>query len=188
MTELKKILQESKDNKKIIGIRMYGDDEKFWCGYIIDFNENLVVFQHFTEYGQTDGLVLEKIENIESIDSDDKYSSLYQYLIERQNDINIELKKIDLPTSKNWQYDFLEKFKNTDQIISVEFEGDVTIYGEIENLDSEFIKIKTIGFLGDLDGFSTYRVSNVTAIRIDNVESIKRKVLLDWNVKKNASG
>ena len=72
---LKKILQESKDDKKIVGIRIYRDDEKFWCGYINDFNENLVLIQHFTEFGQTDGFVLEKIENIESIDSDDNYSA-----------------------------------------------------------------------------------------------------------------
>lgn len=188
MTVLKKILQESKDDKKIIGIRIYRDDEKFWCGYIIDFNENLVLIQHFTEFGQTDGLVLEKIENIESIDSDDNYSSTFQYLIESQNDIKTESKNIDLPNSENWQYDFLERFKITNQIISLEFEDDFTIYGEIENLDSEFIKIKTVGNLGDLDGHSTYRLSDITAIRIDNVESTKRKKLLEWNMKKNASG
>ncbi len=188
MTVMKKILQESKDNKKIIGIRLYRDDEKFWCGYINDFTENLVLIQHFTEFGQSDGFIIEKIENIESIDNDDNYSSAHQYLIENQNDIKRESIKIDIPTSENWQHDILEIFINNNQIISMDFEGDFTIYGEIESLDSEFIKIKTVGYLGYLDGYSTYRLNDIIAIRIDNIESIKRKKLLEFNLKNNSYG
>ena len=189
MTILRNILQESKDNKRIIGIRVYRDDEKFWCGYISDFNETLIQIQHFSESGQPDGIIIEKIENIESIDSEDKYSTAFQYLIENYEKINqIEPIQIELPNSENWQYEFLKKTEKTDNILTMEFEGDFTIYGKINNLDSENAKIEAIGNIGDVDGYSTYRLKDIKAIRINNVESIKRMILLEWRKDKNANG
>jgi hypothetical protein len=188
MTVLKKILQDSKDNKSIIGIRIIDEDDKFWCGYIIDFNETLIQIQSYSESGQPDGIIIEKTENIESIDSDDQYSAAFQYLIGKQDKMVIKPNKIELPNSESWQYDLLKKYKLTNQILSLEFEEDFTIYGKITDLDSELVKIETIGRLGELDGFSSYRLNDIKAIGIDNIESIKRKILLEWKEKKNASG
>lgn len=188
MTVLKKILQDSKENKSIIGIRIIDEDDKFWCGYIVDFNETLIQIQSYSESGQPDGIIIEKIENIESIDSDDQYSAAFQYLIGKQDKIISKPNKIELPNSESWQYDFLKKYKLTNQILSLEFDEDFTIYGKITDLDSELVKIETIGRLGDLDGFSSYRLNDIKAIGIDNIESMKRKILFDWNEKKNASG
>ncbi len=184
MTMLKKILQESKDKKKVIGIRMYGDDENFWCGYITNFNDYLVLIQHFTDYGQADGIVIEKIENIESIDNNDNYSSSFQYLIENQNNLDQKQYYSDLPNFENWQYDLLKRFNKVDQIVSLEFDEDIVIFGNIKDLDYEYIKLQTIGNLGDIESISTYRITDIASIRIDSEESIKRKILLEWKLKK----
>ena len=183
MTKFKKILQDSKDNKKFIGIRNYDYDDKLLCGFIKDFNDNLVLVQHFTEYGEMDGLILVRMEDIEILESNDDYCLAIQFLAEYKNNINEIYKNIDLSNLENWQFDFLNKFKNTDKIIAIEFEGDYTIYGIIEDLDVKFITLKTVGQIGDLDGFSTYRLSNIKALMIDNFESLNRKILLDWNLK-----
>jgi hypothetical protein len=168
---------------------MYGDVEKFWCGYITDFNEKFIQIQHFSKSGQPDGLILEKIANIESIDTEDDYSLAFQYLIENQDKlIEIKPEKFELPNSENWQYDFLEKYKMTNQIISMEFEDDFTIYGKINELDLEIVKIETIGDLGDLDGFGNYKINDIKTIRLENIESIKRRLLSEWRKKKSASG
>ena len=183
MAIFKKILQESKNNKKLIGFRNYEDEDKLWCGYVKDFNDDLVLVQHFTEYGEMDGLILGKIEDIESVDSSSDYCSAIQYLAEYKNSSNDECNNLDLPDSDNWRFDFLDKFKKTDRIIAVEFVGDYTIYGIINDLDTEFLTLRGVGQIGDLNGFSTYRLSNIKAIMIDNFESLNRKILLDWNLK-----
>ncbi|MBN2730162.1 MAG: hypothetical protein JXR53_13135 [Bacteroidales bacterium] len=183
MTVLKKILQESKDKKSLIGIRIVNEDGRFYCGYILDFNETLIQIQHYSESGQYDGVIIEKIENIESIDSEDEYSAAFQYLIERQNKFTNKTNKIELPNSDCWQFDFLRDYKLTNQILSFDFDMDYTIYGKIVDLDSEFVKLETIERLGELDGFSSYRLNDIKAISIDNIESMKRKALLEWNEK-----
>jgi hypothetical protein len=189
MSVLKKILQESKDQKRIIGIQMYGDDGKFWCGYIKEFNENLIQIQHFSESGMPDGLILEKIENIESIDTDDDYSLAFQYLIENQEKFKgSDSIPADCPDSEDWQYDFLKKYKGSDQVLALEFADDYSVYGRINDLDPEMIKIKTISKEGNPDGYSIHKVADITAIRLGSIEAVKRKILADWKKQRDERG
>jgi hypothetical protein len=44
-----KILERSKHNKELLGLWKYNDDDGFWCGYVIDYNETLVKIQHYTK-------------------------------------------------------------------------------------------------------------------------------------------
>ena len=67
------ILKKSKENKEIIGIWKYNDDDGFWAGYVNDYNEELVTIQHFTKYGKSDGIIIERIENIKSVLNAVKY-------------------------------------------------------------------------------------------------------------------
>jgi hypothetical protein len=65
-----KILEISKTDKKIIGIRLYGEDDDFWLGYIEDYNDKIIQLRYFDKLGLEDGLVIEQQDSIDSIDFD----------------------------------------------------------------------------------------------------------------------
>lgn len=47
-----KMLLDSKENDKFLCLYEYSDDDKFWFGKVIDFNEEIIIFQHYTKFGR----------------------------------------------------------------------------------------------------------------------------------------
>nr|WP_319997638.1 hypothetical protein [uncultured Draconibacterium sp.] len=82
------LLEKSKTDKKIIGIRLYGDEDNFWLGYIEDYNDKIIQLRYFDKLGLEDGLVIEQQDKIDSIDFDSEYEKTYEYLINKRNDLN----------------------------------------------------------------------------------------------------
>ncbi len=110
MELIKDILRRSKEEKKFIGIWLYNDDDGFWSGYVKDFDEEFVFLRHFTKYGKPDGIIVEQIENIESIDFDDDYSNAMEYLIANSEKIDKEPEiELSINDHENWQYEILEQ-------------------------------------------------------------------------------
>jgi len=85
---INRFLSESKNTKKFIGLWLYDDDETFWSGYVEDFNDEFVNFRHFSKYGKPDGMIVERIDNIKTIDFDDNYSEAMKYLSENHNKLD----------------------------------------------------------------------------------------------------
>ncbi|MEN8121351.1 MAG: hypothetical protein ABFS35_13445, partial [Bacteroidota bacterium] len=178
---IEKILKESKDNKKILGIRKYGEGDDFWCGYIYDFNEQLVIIQHFTKFGKPDGLIIEKIENIESIETDDDYAKSYQYLVENHNRIEKQRDiKIKICASEDWQLDTFKQLDLFKALVTIEINSDFFISGFINEFDNGFLNIKTIGKLGEDEGDCFYKIADITSIQFDRMEERKRQLLSEW--------
>ncbi len=163
---------------------MFGDEDDFWSGYIVDYNKTLFVIQQFTEFGQLNGLLIEEIANIESIDSDDEYNQAIQYLYETQAQKSSEKLNFELPEVENWQNEIISNI-SSDKVISIKFKSEFVIYCKILNVDKEFMKISGIGNLGEFDGVSVYRTNQISAIWIGDEESKKRNMLYK---KKNTSG
>jgi hypothetical protein len=178
-----KILSESKKSKKIIGIRKYGDEDAFWCGYIVDFNDALVTIQHFTKYGKPDGLIIERIEDIESIDVDDPYSVAFQYLIKNSHKIEKQTAAVPgLPQGDNWRADILSQLHKKNILVSIDTE-DVNVCGFVLSFDAEYFALQCVGKLGEQEGTSYYRIEDLDSIHLDGMELRKRKLLYDWKNK-----
>lgn len=182
---LKKLLKESKDKKKIISIHSY-EREGFWCGYVENFSEELVYIRHFTKFGKEDGLVVENIENIKCFDSDDDYSRAYQYLIENHEKLEIgNLLDLKMVESENWEYEMLHQLAGMGVAVSIEINSDEIYIGTIAELDEEIIKLYCLGTLGEDEGHSFFKISDITSIYYDRMEGRKRLLLSKW--RKNNS-
>ena len=176
------ILQKSKENKQIISIWKYSDDEGFWAGYIKDFNDELVVIQHYTKYGKSDGIIIEKIEEIQSIDFDDDYAKTLKYIIENSSLIDKEDEfEIKLSDNENWQEEVLKQVEGKKEIIvSVEINGSDSYSGFIVIVsESDFI-INCVGKFGEDEGKVIYKIEDVTSVRVNNIEDRKRRLLYNW--------
>ena len=181
------ILEDSKANKKIIGIWQYNDSEGFIAGYVKDLNKTFFTFQHLTKFGRLDGIIIDKIETIQSIDFDDDYSKSLQYIFENSSQLDIE-KEIEIKLSEkdDWQIEILKQYKgNTEKLISLEINEDEYFTGYVEKISKTDIVFHCIGKLGEDEGTVIYRNEDITAFKLNDIDNRKRKMLFDWRNKKD---
>lgn len=177
MESFKRILSKSEKEKIFVGIRTYGSDDELWCGFILKNNEQFVQIQHFSEYGQPDGVVLESFNNIEGIDHEDHYSRAIEYLF-KTNYRGYELNNaIKLSISKNWKYNVLKLNKAKDMVLAVRHEDENTYYGKVCHIDKKSFTIRTIDPVGQMDGKYTMRLAQILSIHINSIEGRKRNLL-----------
>ena len=176
------IFDKSKSTKSLIGIWTYTDGDGFWSGYVTDYNDEFVQIHHFTKYGKSDGTIIERIENIESIDFEDDYAKCLKYLI----DNTLELDKEDelsqtLPSGESWQFDYLNHHTGkTDRIVRITVKEDITYSGFILKLDKENVVLHLLGKLGEDEGFSMFKLNDISCVRVNDIENRKRLMLHNW--------
>jgi hypothetical protein len=183
---LDKILSHSKKTKTIIGVRNYNDGDDLYVGYIVDYNDTLIVLQHITKFGLEDGLIIEKIDNIESFDTEDDYLKSYQFLIKNVNKIQKQtVKSIKLSGGENWQYEMLKSKFDKGKMVTIELnKDDFVTHGYIVDFDETYIQFNSIDKLGNDEGQSIYKLSDISGLTIDRFESRKRQTFYDLKKKK----
>ena len=135
-----KMLLDSKENDKFLCLYEYSDDDKFWFGKVIDFNEEIIILQHYTKFGKKEGKIVLRRSMISEIDFDNKYSKTMAYVISHRYEID---RKTEIPINcedtENWRKSFLEQVKNrTDFLTSVKVNG--SFYsGFVKETDEDFL-------------------------------------------------
>lgn len=183
---LEKILIHSKKTKSLIGIRKYNEGDDFWLGYIVDFNEELIVLQHISKLGVDDGLLIEKIDNIESFETGDEYIKSYEFLYKNSSKVDKQtIKSVELPNSDSWQYDLLKNKFDKNKIVTIELNNSDTItHGFIIDFDETHFQFQPISNLGEEEGFNIYKISDISSLAVDRLESRKRQAFYNWRKKK----
>jgi len=177
---LSEILEQSKKNKQIMCFYHYNDDD-FWCGYVTDYNQDLVYIQHLTKYGFLDGIVVERIDGLKNIEFGDDYSKAMQYLSDNTDKIISEPEyKFEIPTTENWQHDVLKQFLGVNRLIRLEMNKSDYIHGFVEKLsETEFI-LNQVGKMGEDEFRSVFKIEDVTAFRLNEMDARKRLLLYNW--------
>jgi hypothetical protein len=182
---LNKVLSHSKKTKTITGVRKYNDGDDLYVGYVVDYNDTLLVLQHITKFGLEDGLMVEKIENIESFETEDDYVKSYQFLVKNKTKIFKQtVKSIKLPDNENWQYELLKARFDKGKLVTIELNNDdLVTHGYIVDFDESNLAFKPIDNLGNEEGTTIYKIADISGLTIDRVESRKRQALYEWKKK-----
>jgi hypothetical protein len=173
------ILQKSKENKSLIGFNYYGSNDSFYCGYVVDYNETIVVIQHFTKFGFSDGILVHKLDGIKYYETQSLYLNGIQLLIEKQIVISNQSYKLDLTNGYLESYTTLfESFiGNKDHIIKFEMDDAELYFGFIEWCDDDCFVVRKIDSDGFINGRSTFKFEDLKMYWIDDLECRKRKIL-----------
>jgi hypothetical protein len=180
---IKEILKKSRDTKEIIAIRLYDGDEDFWCGYIENFNDNIIQLRHFDKHGNDDGIIIEQIEHIESIDFDSEYEKTFNYITRLKNNFDHFEIITDFKDSDIWRFEYLKDSKDRHRIISLEFNQDYVIYGIILDLNDNEFMLQGIGKLGEEEGKTIYKIDDISAFKIMDNACRFRTELNKWRIK-----
>lgn len=174
-------LNKSKKNKEIIGIWQYNDSDGFIAGYVLDVNSTFFTFQHLTKYGKLDGIVFDKIESIQSVDFNDEYSKALQYVFDNSEKLEIEENfEIKLSEKEEWQSDTIKQFEGENIVISLEISGDEFYTGFVKKVSETDFILHCIGKMGEDEGTVIYKIEDITALKINDLDNRKRKMLFKW--------
>jgi hypothetical protein len=178
---MEKLFELSKNTEKLLAITLY-NDSGFWCGYVLDYNEDLVVIQHYTKYGKSDGIIVENVHNIESIEYDDDYCKSLEYLIHNHFELDYEEEvSLNIGLSEFWQLEVLKPhLLRKDRLIRVQINNDTILSGLLEKLDEETLELQLIGKEGQDDGKIMLKTGDIDAVRVNDLEGRKRLLLHNW--------
>jgi len=184
MDLITKLLKNSKDNKTFLSIWTYSDDEKFWFGQILDFNDELAIIQHYTKYGKKDGIIVTRISEIISIDFEDDYSKAMKIVIENSEILANETEfNFEYFESENWKNILLNQLKGrTDFITSVEINNEY-FSGFVKDVDEDNFIINCVGSLGENEGNALYKIEDLKGFRINDIDNRKRLLLFNSRKK-----
>jgi hypothetical protein len=176
------ILEGSKVKKKVIGVSLYGDNG-FWYGIIVDYNEDIVQLQNYTEYGQLNGVSLLEFSQIERVDFNDEHTNSLEFLIKNQD----EFKKMNYKnlffnelTDDDWKFQALKPYeKERKLLVGVQINQDDTYFGFIEKIDEEYFSFRCIGNLGEDKGLCVFNTEDVTSFVINDLDCRKRYLLFN---------
>lgn len=182
MSIFNQILERSKLNKELIGIWKYRDNEKFWCGFVLDYNETLVKIQHFTNYGKLDGQIVAQISAIQNVDFNDDYARAMQVVIDYSQELEKEQKiNISLPENENWDYEIIKQLEgNLDILTSIEINNSEYFSGFIMEVSESDFVLHCVGKLGQDEGLVIYKIEDITGFRINDIDNRKRAMLYKW--------
>jgi len=174
------LLEESKRNKKIIGIDLYRD-EGFWCGVILDYNDDTFQLQHYTKFGKKDGVSIDEVAKIERIDFDDDYVNSINYLIKNQEKLTenkFKSRFFEDLIGDEWQALALTPYLNEKKfLLCVSISESVSYRGFLEKMNEYSFSFRCIGDLGEDKGLSVFKFEDVSSIRINDLECRKRFIL-----------
>lgn len=182
---LEHLLVESRDTKKIIGIRKSNDI--LYVGYIVDFNDLLVEMQQVTKYGREDGLIIIKIANVETFETDDEYLKSYQFLFQNYTKIKKQtVMAVPITESENWQYETLLNLMHEQKLVTIEVNNDgLFFHGYISDLDDTHLSFNAVSHIGRDEGFVVYKLEDISSLSVDELESRKRQAFYDWRKEEN---
>jgi len=179
------VLKDSKLNKKVVGIALYGSNG-FWYGIVIDFNEDILQLQHYTEYGQLNGVVIIEVSQIERTDFNDDHTQSLDFLIKNQDEfknMNYTNLFFNELTDDNWKFQALKPYeKERKLLVGVQINQDDTYFGFIEKIDEEYFSLHCIGNLGEDKGLCIFNTEDVSSFVINDLDCRKRYLL--FNIKK----
>ncbi len=131
-------------------IDIYTDHfEESRYGFIVSFNENLLLLEQFSDIGEADGISIIKIENITRIKWEgNDINTTAKFAVKEKRLENLENLKID--TIQNALKSIQNRFGYVNLYIQ-NIDAGMSIIGEVEELDDEIIIIKEFGTYTALD-------------------------------------
>jgi len=175
-------LEKSKQNKELLSFSVYGEDEKFWCGYVVDYSEDFVAIQHFTKFGKKDGIIVHPVEHFERIDFHDDYVKAMECVVDYSDQI-YKPHKIDLSfsQSENFYRSVINQLiGNKDVIVSFEISNNDYYSGYVTEVSEIDFIINCVGKEGEDLGMSLFKIEDITSIHMDDVDNRRRNILFKW--------
>jgi hypothetical protein len=183
---LDEIFSNSKKTKSLIGLynREIAIDD-FCVGYVIDFDDTVVVIQHVTKYGVKDGIHVKQIATLDKIETQSDYLKTCQILFEDNQLLPKQTtEKVMFSFSDAWQYHFLNDNSCIGEFIAFDLRGeDFFNFGFLIDFDEESFIVHLVGQSGESQGTNVYHLIDISSFGLDTLQCRKRRFLYNLMTK-----
>ncbi len=179
------ILEKSKSEKKLVELNCYGVAEGFYCGYVLAYNEEFVIVQHFTKFGIFDGILTLSLADIKFIESDTAYLKGIELLMNNQSLFLNQTFKLKGKNEDSFTHLFESFIGNKDYLIKFELSDEDIYFGFIAWCDEDYFSVINIDSDGSVMGNATFKFEDLKMYAVDDLECRKRKMLYDTQKSKS---
>ena len=151
------------------------DNESYYLGYILAYDENTVLIESVSTNGTHDGYYCLLIEDIFEIRKDTNY---IKNCLKLMGHNAFKRKKLSLD-DKDVLNAFLQHIKTGKLLCSIELLNSADLSGYIETVNSEIAEINLVDENGQPDGNSIIRISDITYVSAETVALNKLKIFSD---------
>lgn len=144
-------------------------EDNFSLGFVLAFNENYLLLQSVSPYGEESGIYLYCINEIVKVETNTLYCKKIKKLI--------SIKNTKFPKYKNINEDFmlwlLQNSKTYSKIIQVQLlqSNCCDVMGIVKELTNDTCLIAKIDHYGFKDGISEIKIADISSIKYDDIES-----------------
>jgi len=174
------IFEQSQETQKILGIRMYDDEDSFFVGQIVQFNAHIVQFHSFNTYGEWDGIYVQQIAQIENIDTDNDYLRACAYLMQQGKHTAKDGVTLSFGEGEEWQKEYLLQALAKNVMIGMDLRVEYGLSGWVTEVGETGFTLQGISKMGEDEGMSVYRWEDITALNWGNKRLQCMKTLYTW--------
>ena len=179
-TVLSNLLFESRQSKSLLELhkRNNGLDD-FCVGYILDYDDTFIIFQHVTKYGIEDGVHVEQISDLDRIEAHGAYLKACQALLATPEILPAQTtKQIAIPLNESWQFNLLNSGSYIGDLIAFELGGEGLFnFGFLIDLDEDHIVVHLVSEAGESQGTNLYRIIDISSFGFDTLQCRKRRAM-----------
>lgn len=163
---------------QIIEVYTNLDDDEFGLGKVLNYDEEYLLIQELSVFGEHDGVVLYKMDSIFKIAYDTIYSRKILKLVKLLKEKGEKYKFArDFPTS------ILEASRRKKKVIDIQLcdSGRCDVSGIVDSIKDGICVIRQITSDAEEDGFCCLKVDEITSIRYDSLDNRKIEEKIKMN-------
>ncbi len=175
----KTLLEKAIKERTLIGIRtsMIEWDESI-IGFIVDLDESYFTINEIDEYGFPIGNTQIAIEDVISINIDDRYQKRLKYVYDNNSMFDVN-RRVTVWKEGEKLIPNLKELAESKQIATLFLSDDNYIIGCILKYDKTHVMIKNVGSEGDEDGVSYHPINEFIGLRYNSIKEQKIKLLYE---------
>ena len=183
LNKMKEMLLALMEDKKIVLLFSNEEDtEAFSCGYIGAVSSGEVLIIHIDAFGEKDGYIVKRIEDIVKVEYDGQYSEkvgILDQLNKNKHEEEFKVQKDSLFLT------MLAYAQGNMKIVSIEIKGsgNEDIAGYVETMEEDFVTIKVVDYYGLFDGEAIVEMSNITHLICDGGREATLNKLVQYRMK-----
>lgn len=180
---MKKLIRQLTRDKKICSIYRFDTaPERFTVGYILKSDEDSILIQSLSPYGENDGFIYRLIEDIATIEVDTDYLEDIKILSEN-NKVAVK----DLNISNNNIFSDLINYVMTNKLIctfELSHNIDRCICGIINEIDESLLRVEIINEHGQESGYAYVDIDEISSIIVQSQDERKLQILYSKKINR----
>jgi pimeloyl-CoA synthetase len=176
------VLRRKQEDGKLVCI-FHGEDgsDKFDVGFVESLTASTVTLLAVSPRGDFDGRIVMNLEDLNRIETDDRYSKKIELLNHYRESVFKPDDKVDISARQSAPIDHLKKAQAENSVVCVEDQSGNTVTGFVAEIGDDYVEIEMLSQNGDPDGRAVVHIGNMARMQVGSREQQVRSFLYRYH-------